>query len=305
MHPTTSRATPRRSRPPRTPRLGEVAPGSAAARSLVGRSVGRVVIGLVLLAWGGWGAPAAAQSAERADAPQVQDGAPAPFTQEIEGTLVSFDLAPVPGGTVDGETVAPFYMATTELTWDLYDVFLYKLDEGGANAAADAVSRPSKPYVLPGEHYGHQAHPALAMTFKAANAFAEWISAKTGRTYRLPTEAEWEHACRAGRTDGADPATYAWTWENAGDETHPVGSLAPNAFGLHDLEGHVAEWVVGRDGEPVVKGGSFQDDAADVGCAARAAYDPLWQMTDPQLPKSTWWFSDAPFLGLRLVHVPD
>lgn len=232
-----------------------------------------------------------------------------PYAERIAGTLVSFEMMPVPGGRVQLASpsgprtaeIAPFWMATTEATWDAYDIFVYGLDDREATPGrADAVSRPTKPYVLPGEHFGHRGHPALGMTYHAAQAFATWISAKTGRRYRLPTEAEWEHACRLGETDPAQ----AWHRDNASERTQPVASRTPNALGVHDLLGNAAEWVTGDDGEPVAKGGSFIDDPGGLKCAARKKQTPAWNATDPQLPKSRWWLTDAPFVGFRLVRQP-
>jgi formylglycine-generating enzyme required for sulfatase activity len=236
-----------------------------------------------------------------------------PYTERVAGTLVEFDMVPVPGGTVTLETapgprsfdVRPFWMATTEVSWDLYDVFVFGLDRS-AEPAGDvaAVSRPTKPYVLPGEQFGHEGMPALGMTFHAAHAFARWLSAKTGRTYRIATEAEWEHACRLGRASGGGLDARAWHGGNAGDRTHDVGSRAADSLGVHDLLGNVAEWVVGADADSVVKGGAFDDGPADVRCGARRRQTPAWNATDPQLPKSRWWLPDAPFVGLRLVRDP-
>lgn len=237
----------------------------------------------------------------------------APYVERIEGSLVSFEMMPVPAGTVQVATpagprtveVGPFWVAKTEVTWDLYDVFVYGLDKTSEPASdADAVSRPTKPYVLPGEQFGHAGMPALGMTFHAAHAFARWVSARTGHTYRVPTEAEWEHACRLGRTDPSVLDARAWHAKNAGDRTHPVGTSEADALNVHDLLGNVAEWVVGFDADSVVKGGAFEDAPDDIGCSARRSQTPAWNATDPQLPKSRWWLPDAPFLGLRLVRDP-
>lgn len=232
---------------------------------------------------------------------------PEPYTEKIPGTVVTFEMIPVPGGSIrtsEGEAteVEPMWFGKTEVTWDAYDVYVYELDKQSGLADVDAVSRPSKPYVLPGESFGHQGNPALAMTFKAASEYARWLSARTGKTYRLPTEAEWEHACRLGREETEDLSEHAWYWDNASDQAHKVGTLEPNALGLHDVLGNVAEWAMAADGTPVIKGGSWYDAAEDVGCEARKTQTPAWNVTDPQLPKSEWWLSDAPFVGFRLVR---
>jgi formylglycine-generating enzyme required for sulfatase activity len=243
----------------------------------------------------------------------AQSSAMDSYVEKIPGTLVSFEMMPVPAGTVqigpaDGRQsveVGPFWIAKTEVTWDLYDVFVYGLDHPAGSGDADAVARPTKPYVLPGEQFGHEGMPALGMTYHAAQAFARWLSARTGHTYRVPTEAEWEHACRLGKTDPSALDARAWHAGNAGDRTHAAGSSEADALGVHDLLGNVAEWVHGFDGDSVIKGGAFEEPASAARCATRRKQTPAWNATDPQLPKSRWWLPDAPFVGLRLVRDPD
>jgi formylglycine-generating enzyme required for sulfatase activity len=235
------------------------------------------------------------------------------YTQSVPGTVVDFEMIPVSGGTVevlgtDGAIreveVAPFWMSRTEVTWDLYDLYVFGRGTGSTVVREDGVSKPSLPYLLPGESFGHSGNPALGMSFLAAETFVDWLSEQTGRRYRLPTEAEWEWACRGGTDPEQKLADHAWHAANAGGKTHRVGSLAPNRFGLHDILGNAAEWVTTADGDPVVKGGTWRDPADQVTCSARAAWEPAWQERDPQLPKSRWWLSDAPFVGLRIVREP-
>lgn len=233
------------------------------------------------------------------------------YIEKIPGTLVTFEMMPVPGGTVQIEgagttvEVGPFWIGRTEVTWDLYDVFVYALDKPASGGDADAIARPTKPYVLPGEQFGHDGMPALGMTFHAARQFARWLSERTGHKYRVPTEAEWEHACRLGMTDASTLDARAWHADNGGDRTHAPGSSEPDALGNHDMLGNVAEWVHGFDGDSVIKGGSFEDPPSAVQCSTRRKQTPAWNATDPQLPKSRWWLPDAPFVGLRLVRDPD
>ena len=91
------------------------------------------------------------------------------------------------------------------------------------------------------------------MSWDDASAFCRWLSQHEGVSYRLPTEAEWEYACRAGSQGvwffGDDPEAlcdYAWFKRNAGSTTQPVGRKRPNAFGLHDMYGNVWEWCKDR-----------------------------------------------------------
>ena len=246
-------------------------------------------------------------AAEEATAPD-----PEAYEEKIPGTLVTFEMIPIPSSSAEGETsdsagiAGPLWFGRTEVTWDAYDVFVYELDkkEGGL-PEVDAISRPSKPYVLPGENFGHQGNPALGMTIMAAQEYAKWLSARTGKTYRLPTEAEWEHACRLGQQDAPELGEQAWYWDNAKDQAHKVGKLKPDATGLYDMLGNAAEWAIADDGTPVIKGGAWDDEAEAVDCDVRETQTPAWNATDPQLPKSTWWLSDAPFLGFRLVRSGD
>jgi formylglycine-generating enzyme required for sulfatase activity len=169
------------------------------------------------------------------------------------------------------------------------------------------------------------------MTQLAAVKFCEWLSAMTGNFYRLPTEAEWEYACRAGSSDafsfGEDLEVlddYAWYANNSNDKYHLVGTKKPNAWGLYDMHGNVAEWTLDqylptayrqRKGEvlnpfqqptkiypKVVRGGSWMDSPKRLRSASRRPSSKKWKMRDPQIPKSEWWHTDAPFVGLRVVR---
>jgi formylglycine-generating enzyme required for sulfatase activity len=162
--------------------------------------------------------------------------------------------------------------------------------------------------------------------------YCRWLSAKTGKIYRLPTEAEWEYACRAGTTTaysfGDDPAPlgdYAWYVENA-EKPQPIGKKKPNPWGLHDMHGNVSEWCLDRyvgdiyskfakaqvkgpvvlptaDEYPyVARGGSWDDDADRLRSAARLASNLEWSVQDPQRPQSIWWHTDATFVGFRVMR---
>jgi eukaryotic-like serine/threonine-protein kinase len=91
--------------------------------------------------------------------------------------------------------------------------------------------------------------PVERVSWNDAQEFCKKLSQRTGRTYRLPSEAEWEYACRAGtRTayyfgdDAGKLGEYAWFAENSGSQTHSVGSFIANGFGLHDMHGNLWEW---------------------------------------------------------------
>lgn len=274
-----------------------------------------------------------------------------PYVQEIPGINLRFAMQPIPAGTyqqgsdsgnpderpVHEVTVDAFWMGTYEVTWDLYEPFVYKdletmKSDGTVTPPVDAVTRPTKPYLDMTFGMGKEGHPALAMTQYNAIQFCKWLYARTGVFYRLPTEAEWEYACRAGSDTeysfGDDPSMlgeYGWFVTNSDGTTHAVGQKKPNGWGLYDMHGNVAEWTydqydAGAYGKfmngpvenPVVKpdqlyphsirGGSFEDDAGALRSAARLPSDPEWKQLDPQIPKSNWWFPEAPFIGIRLVR---
>jgi formylglycine-generating enzyme required for sulfatase activity len=181
--------------------------------------------------------------------------------------------------------------------------------------------------------YGTHGFPAICMTQFAARQYTKWLSMKTGRVYRLPTEAEWEYACRAGSKTaygfGDDKkllGDYAWGFENSDGKPHPVATRKPNAWGLFDMHGNVAEWTLDqvdagfyaqcakggvarapvqwpRSEYPiVVRGGSWDDEADRLRSAARRGSQKGWKVQDPQLPKSIWYFTDARFVGFRVVR---
>lgn len=239
------------------------------------------------------------------------------FVDTIPRTAIQLAMSPVPAGVVravdasaPGRSrdvkVGPFWIAKTETTWDLYDVFAYRLDEpdGAEPTDADATTHPTRPYLPPDRGFGHAGFPAISMSAHAAVAFCVWLSSKTGRAYRLPTEAEWEWACRANDATERPLDDVAWFATNAGRKTHAVGSKKPNAWGLHDMLGNVAEWTMGLDGKPVTCGGSFLDPPERVRADGRARLSPEWNSSDPQIPKSQWWLADCSFVGFRVLCDP-
>jgi len=230
----------------------------------------------------------------------------------------------------------PFWMSTFEITWDLFEPFLYKDYELTQSTEAippqvDAITRPTKPYLDMTFGMGKENHPALAMTQYNAIQFCKWLYARTGVFYRLPTEAEWEYAARAGKQSeyffGDDSSLlnqYAWFKDNSEAITHEVGKKKPNPWGLCDIHGNVAEWTYDQyvdnysafadklSVNPVIipetlyphsiRGGSYIDGAKELRSASRLASDPVWKQIDPQIPKSNWWMPEASFIGIRLVR---
>jgi len=258
-------------------------------------------------------------AASAAAQPRVsKEGAPAGMVRDsIPGTLVRFELVPVPAGRVrvpgpDGALaeveVKPFLIGRTELTWDAYDPFAFGPGSGGARGSAEAVSRPSRPYGAPDYGFGHAGYPAISVARNAAEAYCRWLSEKTGRRYRLPTEAEWAHAAKLAASatpmTPARLAALAWHRGNSASRSHPVAAKRADALGLHDLFGNAAEWVTSADGRLVTRGGSWRDRADSVGPNVRHVQDDSWNERDPQIPKSPWWLSDGPFVGFRLVREP-
>jgi len=289
------------------------------------------------------------------------EGEMKPYTNTIPGTQVTFAMVPIPGGefvmgspeTEKGRKpdegpqhkvkIAPFWMGRCEVTWNEYELFMYPDEEHRTRATeptdaagdklADAVTHPSKPYVEMSFGMGKDGYPAIAMTQHGANKYCQWLSAKTGQFYRLPTEAEWEYACRAGTTtayffgdDASKLPEYGWFEQNSDFKYQKVGKKKPNPWGLYDMCGNVVEWCLdqydpdyykqctaqGVVTEPwnkatkpyphSVRGGSWDDEAVMCRSAARRGSDRSWKMQDPQLPKSIWYFSDAQWIGFRIVR---
>jgi formylglycine-generating enzyme required for sulfatase activity len=238
--------------------------------------------------------------------------------------------------------VSPFWIGKFEVTWDEYEPFMITSIDRYKNGArkdydpkqhtiVDAVTAPTAPYTEMSFGMGQYGFPAISMTQHAANKYCQWLSAQTGHFYRLPTEAEWEYACRAGTTTkysfGNDPAeldSHAWYVANSGNKYQKIGTKLANPWGLHDMHGNVAEWTADQfvpdyfqriaesPANPfirpktlyprTVRGGGWSDDPILLRSAFRKGSEPMWQQQDPQLPKSIWYLTDAPWLGFRIVR---
>jgi formylglycine-generating enzyme required for sulfatase activity len=291
-------------------------------------------------------------------APAPPAGHPS-YVETILGSRVRFTMVAVPGrafrmgsppaekGRAEDEgpqhrvSLGPFWIGKTEVTWDEYDLFRrskpvvkkgQKPPPGGAGI--DVFTLPSPSYIDEYRGFGKKGYPVVGISHHAAMEYCRWLSAKTGKAYRLPTEAEWEYACRAGTTtaytwgDGPDKlGDYAWYEKNSKDTTHPVGNLKPNPWGLHDMYGNVAEWCLDHyqhdyyRGFPpdklalgpvklptanrsphVARGGSWADAADRCRSAARRASDKSWNRSDYDRKPSIWWLADADFVGFRVAR---
>ncbi len=284
-----------------------------------------------------------------------------PYSEVIANTEAKFSMLPIPGGKFTmgspaSETghkpdespqheveIEPFWMEAHETTWEEYEVFMYTMDierRKNLNIAAnendklaDALARPTKPYTDMTFGMGKDGYPAISMTHFAARMYCKWLSAKTGRYYRLPTEAEWEYACRAGTKtaysfgdDASKLGEYAWFAENSNDHYAKVAKKKPNPWGLYDMHGNATEWVLdqyiadfyeqfkNKTAPPgtfapttklyphVVRGGSWDDDGEALRSAARRGSNKDWKRQDPQLPQSVWYYTDAQFVGFRVIR---
>ena len=303
------------------------------------------------------------------------------FTETVPGTAAAISMIAVPGGEFmmgspknepfreenEGPQrkvrISPFFMGEIEVTWDQFWAFYSEtmsegrtppsvIYENNSRADIDAVSGPTPPFGLPDQGWGMGDRPAITMTHYSAQTFCQWLSLKTGRKYRLPTEAEWEYAARGGtdtpfffegnpkklssegfmkgifKPDTTGINTYAIYAGNSANRTQGPDAVKANPFGLKNMLGNVMEYCSDwyaedayeslQDGvidpagpkkgsEHVVRGGHYNDDASRLRTAARShtRHDD-WLRTDPQNPKSIWWYSDVKGIGFRVVcEVPE
>jgi len=298
------------------------------------------------------------------------------FTEKVPGTTVSFDMIAIPEGSfnmgspaneplrksdegpVHKVKISKFWMAKIEVSWSAYLAFFQSTGSQGRTEGqiitkkyTDAITGPTPPWGAPDQGWGKGLKPAITMSWHAANTYCQWLSKVTGKKYRLPTEAEWEYACRGNTStpyffDG-DPkkftskgilkkifgrdttnisARIVYT-ENSFSKTKDPSLMKENPFGLINMSGNVAEFcsdywapdayktaeseIVNPKGpesgeEHVIRGGSFKSDAKDVRCASRDyTKTKAWLVTDPQMPKSIWWYSDCIDNGFRVVCEAD
>jgi formylglycine-generating enzyme required for sulfatase activity len=270
------------------------------------------------------------------------------YRQNIPGSSLSFKMVPINSGKFligspsaeknhagdespqKNIQLSAFWMSAYEVTRDEFDVFL-KDENTSQNIEVDAITRPSPQYIDLSYGMGKEGgYPANSMSQYNALMYCRWLYQKTGIFYRLPTEAEWEYACRAGTTtayffgnDSTQLDKYAWYEKNSGEKFHKTGEKLPNAWGLYDMLGNVMEWTIDHyesnryntmaGTDPIVafnpvrypkvlRGGGFASSTGQLRSANRGASDPVWNRRDPQIPKSRWWITDAPSIGFRLVR---
>ena len=299
---------------------------------------------------------------------KTEQGYMVPYTVTIPGSKAKYTMLPIPGGVLqmgsprkeanreanEGPqfevTLEPFWMGKYEVTWaeymkymSMHDIFkdfeTHKMRLITESHKADVITAPSNLYDPSFTFVNGEAPdlPAVTMSQYAAKQYTKWLSLLSGRFYRLPSEAEWEYACRAGTTtayhfgdDASKLVKYGWFYDNANETTHPIGQKLPNPWGLYDMHGNVAEWVFDAllkdgykqfDGKKlkmeeaiawpkklyprVSRGGNWDLDAEDCRSAARlGSADDEWRAEDPNIPLSPWWFTSGPALGvgMRLIR---
>jgi formylglycine-generating enzyme required for sulfatase activity len=249
-------------------------------------------------------------------------------------------------------TIEPFWIGEHEVTWAEYNQFCALLkpfarfehlgirkvtsdNQSDAVTAPSIVYDPSMYFPTTADQREWPKHPAAAMTQYGAKQYTKWLSKLTEKFYRLPSEAEWEFACRAGSTtsycfgdDEGRLADYAWYFDNSDEDTHPVGLKKPNRWGLYDMHGNVSEWVLDQyseqydalrkavsAGEPpihwptrlhprTVRGGSWDSEAVRCRSAARVGSSVLLQEEEPMVPPSPTWLasSAARAIGFRIAR---
>jgi formylglycine-generating enzyme required for sulfatase activity len=240
----------------------------------------------------------AAEAKARCDASRQAHPAGSEFSDPLSGggkgpAMVVVPCGSFSMGSTEGTDEQPVHTVSIAASFALakYEVSFAEYD-----AFAKATGR-SEPW----DRWGRGKRPVINVSWDDATAYATWLSQQTGKTYRLPTEAEWEYAARAGSI-----TKYPWgdevglnnancdgcgsQWDNK--QTAPVGSFAANAFGLHDMHGNVWEWV--QDCYHSSYEGAPADGAAREQCdsSSRVLRGGSW-LFDPAWMRSAARYGDA------------
>jgi formylglycine-generating enzyme required for sulfatase activity len=323
-------------------------------------------LGVLVLPVYAWAETAEKQSAAKAPLVEVSNAMATtekemkPYTEIVVGSDAKFEMLPIPGGkftmgSPESEAgrqadegpqhevaIEPFWMGKHEVCWDAFEEYTMKMNAHRRKVLkrpatpndkfADAMAHPTNPYTDMSFDMGKDHRPAVGMTHYAARMYCKWLTTKTGRYYRLPTEAEWEYACRAGTKttysfgdDTEKLDDHAWYFDNADGKYQKLGTKKPNPWGLYDMHGNVCEWVLDQyvpdsyaqfkdktAANPfaptkklyshVTRGGHFDDDPEMLRSAARRSSEKDWKKQDPQSPQSVWYFTDAKWVGFRVVR---
>ena len=260
-------------------------------------------------------------------------------------------------GRLRNVKVGPYWIGKTEVTWDQFESYAFFKDSTMLDAVTiaspklnitwftnmwnwgkqkaylwqndlDAVTRPSNYYGAYDHGMGRGQKPAIGISWIGATYFCKWLSKKTDHEFRLPTEAEWEFACRAGDTEDmiSDPGEYGWYEDNSDWQSQRVGQKKPNAFGLHDMLGNAwelcfeeydslyydkmknsvnknpvgPEWWVGDKAS--LRGGSWDDQLVELRPTNRLEQLDWWTERDPQRPRGIWWLIDGNTVGFRVLR---
>lgn len=247
---------------------------------------------------------------------------PKSFNEKIQypgKDAIEFEMVLVPGDAAAG--VAPFYMASREVTWNMFYNWAY-----GSDIDANTYASLQKQNLRPSPLYedcdqlklGLGNRPAVSMSRTTAEAFAKWLSEQTGRSFRIPTDAEWQTALKLGGgiPDSKEALFEQGVFKNNAEEqldppflwlTGPVGSKKANDLGIYDMLGNAAEWVTDTGAERIVRGGHFMQDLDEEALSAEwkaVENQSIWNETYPQEPKSRFWYRDFYFTGIRLVCDP-
>ena len=261
--------------------------------------------------------------------------------QKIPGTTQSFTMVAIPGGkfTIGSKSImadkdetpaadvelSSFWIAEHEVTFGEWDAY-FKDQSLPQTKTMDGITRATPQYIDLTWGMGRDANnPVNSLSQQAATMYCQWLYSKTGIFFRLPTEAEWEYACKAGETKSIDPSTLssiAWFADNGEAKFHLVKEKQPNAWGLFDMLGNLSEWTLDQydpnyyqtisKKDPITtpgaryprtaRGGSYLDVANQLRCSNRIPSEPKWNQRDPQIPKSRWWLTDGMFVGFRVVR---